>query len=82
MLSTHTLSVEGEELVSVQFERASPDNNMPVEVVFQVKNPGGFGLLAVLLFLSSTRTDTRQKVTLTEEEFKQCSQVAADSLSD
>lgn len=66
------VSVDGEDLISVIFERESPDSLAPVEVVFQVvegapSSPYGEPPRA-LSFLSATWTDTRLPVQLTKQE--------------
>jgi hypothetical protein len=59
-------------LVHVQFTRQSPDADAPtIEVVYRLYWPEDFTLKAdpyVLYFLSSTRTDTREPMQLTDEE--------------
>lgn len=69
-----------EDLVVVFFERVHFDTKLPtIEVVFSVYYPTGIGgPNSVLTFLSATRTDTRQPVTLTDEEFRQTSEAASE----
>lgn len=59
-------------LVRVSFTRQSPDADSPtVEVVYRLYWPEDFTLQGepyVLYFLSSTRTDTREHIQLTDEE--------------
>jgi len=84
MRITNTDGVGGEELLNVEFERASPNADTPtIEVIFEVQYPGGAGgTTAVLVHLSTTQTDTRQPEVLTKEEFRQVYQKAAEFLSE
>jgi len=65
--------VDRRSLITVAFERASPDDTCPsIEVVFQIQWPEEFNLLVtdtpVLIRLSTTRQDTREHIALTPEE--------------
>ena len=70
----HETTYDKRVIISVLFERESPDADTPtIEVVFLVHFPESFELDSdskVLFHLSTTRTDTREKINLTEEELK------------
>lgn len=74
----------GEDLVTVTFERVSPDSRAPIiETIFLVEYPSGLGrTVAVVVPMSTTRTDTRQVVTLTPDEFLQVCREAAEYVAE
>jgi len=85
MRATSTKGVDSEDLVIIQFERATPcpARTPTIEVVFEVHYPSGLGATsAVLAHLSTTRTDTRQPEELSSEEFRLAYQEAAEFLSE
>lgn len=78
-----TQSADKETLISVTFERESPDPNSPtIEVVFEYVPPQEYSLTeaspGTLIQRSVTRTDTRETITLTPEEQRTCRQLAAE----
>ena len=72
--------------ISLTFERESPDSDSPtVEVIYQIQATDGspFGNeTSVLVFLSATRTDTREPVTLTDDERQVVLRMAASKVTD
>lgn len=72
MYAVYEKSADGRRLVKITFERQSPDSDSPViEVVYRLDYPQDFRIennIPVLTFLTATRTDTREPVTLTPEE--------------
>lgn len=84
MKVTKSRGFKKETLLTVTFERESPEADTPTfECVFEVRYPEGFGkTTAVLIPLSVTQQDTRATVTLTEEETRQVHSAAADFLAD
>ena len=70
----------GRTLIRVTFERESPEADTPtIEVVFEFYLVGRLvDDTRVLLLLSSTRTDTRESVVLTEDERKAVFEKAAE----
>jgi len=74
MKARHETTFDKRTIVSVLFERESPEADSPtIEVVFLIHFPESFELDSdskVLFHLSTTRTDTRERIDLTEEELK------------
>lgn len=77
-------ATDGRHFLSLVFERESPDASAPyIEVVYLIQNPDDDPFEEkppVLLFLSATRTDTREAVQLTEDEIRELIQAAANKL--
>jgi len=77
-------STEGKNLVIVTFERESPDADSPmIEVIYEVRfSSDQINITAeptrVLRLLSSTRTDTRTTISLTQEEEDFCAMRASE----
>lgn len=89
MFTAHTQTqptVDGRQTVSLTFERESPESDSPtIEVIYEVQETmsGPFGGTAfVLNFLSSTRTDTREPIALTDDERRNANRRAADKVSE
>ena len=80
--ASHDQATDGTALVHVIFERESPDADTPhVEVVFELRFPTDFRITSpsqVLILRSSTRTDTREPIALSKEEFQAVVDVAVD----
>jgi len=77
-------TLNGEDLVSVHFERVAPGSrSVAIEVVFGVHYPVGLGTTSVVLLpKSATRIDTRQPVDLTDEESLRVFQAAAEHVAE
>ena len=80
---SHSRSVNKRTVVSVVFERETPEANAPViEATFEYRFPQDFSLVEAcpgfLIPLSVTRTDTRQTIELTEEDRDEVYQRASD----
>ena len=77
---------KGEGLVTVLFERASPDpaRSPTIKVVFDVHYPEGHRAIqsAVLVHLSSTREDTGRAEILSDTEFKLTYKAAAEFIAE
>lgn len=91
MQASLTQSVDNRKLIKILFERQTPASAAPViEVVFVLDFPDGFNITGnntlILTWLSTTRTDTREKVNLTKEEqeavYRLASQKAAETTPD
>ena len=86
MRCSSTKSTQGEDLLNVHFERASPDpaQSPTIRVVFAVHHPEGpFAERSpVLVHLSSNREDTNQAEILTTHEFKLVYQTAAEFIAE
>jgi len=78
-------TTDGRQMISITFERESPDSDSPViEVIYQVEmaDSSPFKETPVLIFLSATRTDTREPTALTDDERRQVLQAAANKVSE
>lgn len=86
MKASYDSSVEGHKLVKVVFERQTPDAAAPtIEVVYHLTFSGDFRIVdnvPVLSLLSCTRTDTREKVTLRNDEQEQVLKAAAEAATE
>lgn len=86
MKASYDSSVEGRKLVKVVFERQTPDAAAPIiEVVYHLTFPGGFRVVdnvPVLSLLSCTRMDTRERVTLRNDEQEQVLEAAAEAAAE
>ena len=81
MQVTKSVSVEGQTLISVTFRKQTPEAAAPmVEVVFEVFIPAGlFTDSSCALFpLSTTRIDTREKITLEPDERREAREKALE----
>lgn len=84
---TRSLSIDHQTLITVTWERETPEANAPtLEAVFQFNPASTFDLTdlkpGVLVLLSVTRTDTRQPIDLVGEERSEVFQVASDFASE
>lgn len=73
MKATADQATDGRRVVKVEFRRQSADADAPmIEVTYEVTFPDDFRITRanspVLVFLTATRTDTRESVTLDTEE--------------
>ena len=73
MHATHERSTDGRPVIKVRFEQATPEADAPViEVVYLIQWPQDFTIMddsiVVLVFLTCTRTDTREKIELQPDE--------------
>jgi hypothetical protein len=85
MRATQTRSVDKRTLITVTFERASPDaDGITVEAVFEAEYPVGLRVQSAVVLspLSCTRVDTREPVTLTVEERRQVLAEAAEKAAE
>jgi len=82
MRATHSKATDGRILISVLFERQSPEADTPtIEVIYALRFPEDVTLAAetrVLVHLSSTQVDTRQAIRLTSEEDSMVLESASD----
>jgi len=82
MREERTQATDGRTLIHIQFERESPDADTPtIEVVYVLRFPEDVTLAAetrVLIFLSSTRVDTREVIQLAPEEERLVLEKASD----
>jgi hypothetical protein len=75
VMTTNDRAADGRPLIHVQFERLSPGADAPVlEVVYHIQWPLDFTIvgdnIVVLIFLSCTRTDTREAVGMEPDELE------------
>lgn len=74
-------TTDGRKTIALRFERESPESDSPViEVVYEIERSESNPLeeeVVVLVFLSATRTDTRESVKLSRDERRQVVQTAA-----
>ena len=85
MVAVYDKTAEGRRLVRVTFERQTPEASAPIiEVVYRLDFPGDFRIdsVPVLTFLSATRTDTREKVRLSDEEEIEIQEVATNKAAE
>lgn len=85
MVAVYDKTTEGCRLIRVTFERRTPEASAPViEVVYRLDFPGDFRIdsVPVLTFQSATRTDTRRKVFLSDEEETEVQEVATNKAAE
>jgi hypothetical protein len=74
-------TTDGRKTITLRFERESPEADSPiVETVYEIESSESSPLeeeVAVLVFLSCTRVDTREPVKLTRDERRHVVQAAA-----
>jgi len=79
-------AADGRQIVSVIFERESPEADSPtIEVIYEIQETTGGpfdGSTFVLTFLSATRTDTREPIRLSEDERRAVNSRAAEKVSE
>ena len=73
MKATHDIATDGRRVITVEFRRQIPDADAPlVQVTYEVTFPDDFRITRsnspVLLELSATRMDTRERVELDTDE--------------
>jgi len=83
----HRRGTDGKHLITVLFERESPEADSPmIEVIYEVLFPSPLAnpdtVIPVLRPLTATRTDTRMPVTLTDEEDTYCVGRASEKASE
>ena len=83
MKTTPGQATDGRRVVKVEFPRQSPEADAPtIEVTYEVTFPSDFTITRtdspVLMFLSATRTDTRETVTLDADEKKLAQEAAVN----
>ena len=86
MAVSSSFSNDGRELVSVIFQRESPEADTPIiEIVYEVIRTEGSGLSAqtvvVINTLSVTTTDTRVPIFISQEEKNAAAEAAAAHLA-